>query len=333
MWNLSDKVAAHFVDPKNVGVLPDANAVGEFGELSGGDVFRLMLKVDPQTDIITAARFQAFGCGCAIAACSAVTEMVTGETVGQALRITESEISDFLGGLPAEKMYCAVLGGEVLRRALAQYRGEAPSPGDPPQNGALLCKCFGVDAGMIERAVRANRLTLPNQVTSHTKAGGACPNCFAEIEELLSRVNADMVEDGLIAPSQAYRLGTQEPRGPKPRQPQPPRPQPNADAMLKPAGIPIAGAGAGAGPDRSGRAAKPASPEKINLIRHAIDELRPHLQRDGGDCELVDVDGNTVFVKLSGNCVGCQLASVTIAGVQDRLIEKLAMPLRIMPVQ
>jgi NifU-like protein len=74
-------------------------------------------------------------------------------------------------------------------------------------------------------------------------------------------------------------------------------------------------------------------PDKLNLIKLAIEGLRPHLQRDGGDCELVDVDGNTVFVKLSGSCVGCQLASVTLSGVQDRLVEKLGMPLRVMPVQ
>lgn len=72
--------------------------------------------------------------------------------------------------------------------------------------------------------------------------------------------------------------------------------------------------------------------EKIALIEKAIDDLRPFLKRDGGDCELVDVDGNTIYVKLTGACVGCHMASVTIAGVQERLTAKLGVPLRVIPV-
>jgi len=72
--------------------------------------------------------------------------------------------------------------------------------------------------------------------------------------------------------------------------------------------------------------------EGIALIAKAIEDLRPYLQRDGGDCELVDVEGNTIYVKLKGACVGCHMASVTIAGVQGRLMEKLGVPLRVIPV-
>lgn len=72
---------------------------------------------------------------------------------------------------------------------------------------------------------------------------------------------------------------------------------------------------------------------RIELIERTIDMLRPRFQRDGGDCELVDVDGNTVFVKFTGACVGCQLASMTVAGVQMRLIEALNAPIRVVPVQ
>jgi NifU-like protein len=71
---------------------------------------------------------------------------------------------------------------------------------------------------------------------------------------------------------------------------------------------------------------------RITVIEKAIDELRPFLKRDGGDCELVDVDGNTIYVKLTGACVGCHMASVTIAGVQERLIVMLGVPLRVIPV-
>jgi NifU-like protein len=73
--------------------------------------------------------------------------------------------------------------------------------------------------------------------------------------------------------------------------------------------------------------------QKIKLIESAVEELRPYLRQDGGDCELVDVDGNSVMVKLSGACIGCQMASVTIAGVQERLVQKLGLPLRVIPVR
>ncbi|CAN1723636.1 NIF system FeS cluster assembly NifU C-terminal domain-containing protein [Hyphomicrobium sp. 1Nfss2.1] len=86
--------------------------------------------------------------------------------------------------------------------------------------------------------------------------------------------------------------------------------------------------------------ARPAEPrvmdgdslEKIALIEKAIEDIRPFLKRDGGDCELVDVEGNTIYVKLTGACVGCHMASVTIAGVQERLVAMLRVPLRVVPV-
>ena len=72
--------------------------------------------------------------------------------------------------------------------------------------------------------------------------------------------------------------------------------------------------------------------QRIRIIDNAIEELRPYLKADGGDCELVDVDGDRVLVRLSGACVGCQAASVTIGGIQDRLVAKLGSPLRVIPV-
>lgn len=319
MWELSAKAKDHVFNPKNAGVLTDADAVGEIGSIGSGDAFRLTLKIDPATEMVTAARFQAFGCGAAIAAASVVTEMVAGKTVEQARAITNADIAGFLDGLPEEKMYCAVLACEALQQALAGYCGEAPVRDD----GEPICKCFGVHKTMIERVVRINKLTSPQQVVAFTKAGASCPTCFSQIEEMLAGLNGRMAEEGLIAPAQAYRVGSGDGRSPQ-------RPRSNGGGMPKPAGFPVPGPAS-----RNGTAKTETSalPQKIALIRRAIDELRPHLQRDGGDCEFINVEGNTVFVKLTGNCVGCQLASVTIAGVQDRLVEKLGIPLRIMPVQ
>ncbi len=330
MWDYSEKVQEYFFNPKNAGVLAEANAVGEVGAISCGDALKLMMKVDPVTNIILEAKFQTFGCGSAIASSSALTELVIGKTVDEALKLTNQDIADFLGGLPPEKMHCSVMGYEALQAAVANFRGETWT--DDHEEGALICKCFGVDEGMVERAVRMNNLTTIEQVTAYTKAGGGCLTCFDALEGVLARVNADMVAEGILEPAKAYRLGSVDPLALKKK----PTPKPAAPA-------PVVSLGAIA-PVRAPEAPKaspldPAAPapaltnlQKIRLIEQAIEELRPSLRADNGDCELVDVDGSTVFVRLSGACVGCQMASVTVSGIQQRLSAKIGSAIRVVPV-
>lgn len=330
MWDYSEKVQEYFFNPKNAGVLAEANAVGEVGAISCGDALKLMMKVDPVTNIILEAKFQTFGCGSAIASSSALTELVIGKTVDEALKLTNQDIADFLGGLPPEKMHCSVMGYEALQAAVANFRGETWT--DDHEEGALICKCFGVDEGMVERAVRMNSLTTIEQVTAYTKAGGGCLTCFDALEGVLAKVNADMVAEGLLDPGKAYRLGSVDAAALKKK------PTPKAAA-------PVVSLGAIA----PKRAAQPAAPkispldpaapapaltnlQKMKLIEQAIEDLRPSLRADNGDCELVDIDGSTVYVRLSGACVGCQMASVTVSGIQARLSEKIGAPIRVVPV-
>ncbi len=322
MWDYTDKVKDHFFNPRNAGVLADANAVGEVGAIACGDALKLMLKVDPVSSVITEAKFQTFGCGSAIASSSALTEIVIGKTIEEAGRLT-NDIADYLGGLPPEKMHCSVMGYEALQAAIHQFRGEAWE--DDHEDGALICKCFGVDEGVIERAVRANKLTSPEQVTMYTKAGGGCVTCFESIEEVLAKVNAEMVEEGVLDAKAAYRIGSAEPAALKTK------PKVKAEATK-------AEGSKAAAPLVQISAAPPAKPamtnlQRMKLIEAAIEELRPFLKADGGDCELVDVEGEKVFIKLSGACVGCQMASVTISGVQEKLMQKLNAPLRVIPVK
>lgn len=322
MWDYSDKVKDYFFNPKNAGVLGEANAVGEVGAISCGDALKLMMKVDPDTEVITEAKFQTFGCGSAIASSSALTELIIGKTLQEAVTITNQDIADFLGGLPPEKMHCSVMGYEALQAAIANFRGEEWH--DDHEEGALICKCFGVDEGMIERAIRMNKLTSIEQVTDYTKAGGGCLTCFDKLEEVLAKVNGELVAEGIIAEHEAYRLGVADAAEIKAKA----KAKKDAEREVAPPTSPLTPASPLPPPSASMTNLK-----KMRLIEEAIEELRPYLRKDGGDCELIDVDGSNVMVSLTGACTGCQMASVTVSGIQERLIAKLGMPIRVIPVK
>lgn len=192
MWDYTDKVKEHFMNPRNVGDIADADAVGEVGSLACGDALKLFLKLDEAKERIVEAKFQTFGCGSAIASSSALTEMIKGKTLDEALQVTNKEIADFLGGLPEEKMHCSVMGQEALEVAIAKFRGgPVPTHGhghdhDLEQEGEIVCKCFGLTDGFLKKVIVQNRLHTAEQVTHFTKAGGACGGCIPKIKELIA---------------------------------------------------------------------------------------------------------------------------------------------------
>jgi NifU-like protein len=322
MWDYSDKVKDYFFNPKNAGVLDEANAVGEVGAISCGDALKLMLKVDPETEVIQEARFQTFGCGSAIASSSALTDIIIGKTLQEAITLTNQDIADFLGGLPPEKMHCSVMGYEALQAAIANFRGEEWH--DDHEEGALLCKCFGVDEGMVVRAIRMNKLTSIEQVTDYTKAGGGCLTCFDKLEEVLAKVNGELVAEGVLAAHEAYSIGAVDAAEIKAKA----KAKKEAEREAAPPTSPLTPASPLPPPS-----AGMTNLKKMRLIEEAIEEIRPYLKKDGGDCELIDVDGSNVLVSLTGACTGCQMASVTVSGIQERLIAKLGVPVRVVPVK
>lgn len=337
MWDYSDKVKEYFFNPRNAGPLEDANAVGEVGSLSCGDALKLMLKVNPETDIIEDARFQTFGCGSAIASSSALTELIIGKTIAEARKLTNQDIANFLDGLPPEKMHCSVMGQEALSAAVAAYTGETPEE-DDHEEGALICKCFGIDAGMIERAIRTNKLTTLEMVTFYTKAGGGCSSCREPLEDLLADVNRAMADEGLIRADESYVFGSApNPQKKKargfviPDQPpaptQPPQPSTPVQIAIPAAPAPTADVAVAEAPTPAESPAREAI-----LVARVLDELRPVFQRDGGDVELVDMEGSMILVHMTGACAGCQLASQTLGGLQKKISETLGRAVRVMPV-
>lgn len=266
MWDYTKKVKDFFLHPKNVGEVENPDAVGEVGSMICGDALRLTLKIDKETNKIIDAKFQTFGCASAIASSSVLTELIKSRTVDEALKITNQDIAEYLGGLPKEKMHCSVMGREALEAAIADYRGE----GKPVEKEEkIICKCFEVSEEKIRRVSIENRLTTVEEITNYTKAGGGCGTCIPAIEVILRDIWS-----------------------------------------IKPVC------------EMPGLSKKMTNLQRIALIQDVIEkEIRPRLQADGGDLELIDVDGCKVIVSLRAMCVECPMGGITIKGIEEKLRE------------
>jgi NifU-like protein len=183
MWFYSDKVKKIFKNPKNIGEIKNADATGEVGSMACGDVMKITLKIDKKTQKIIDAKFKTFGCASAIAASSALTEMIKNMTIENALKITNKDIANYLDGLPKEKMHCSVLGMQTLKAAIANYKNQKEK-----KNNKIICACFNVTEKTIVDAIKENNLKTPEEITNYTKAGGACGKCRPAIEKLIQKI-------------------------------------------------------------------------------------------------------------------------------------------------
>lgn len=121
----SDKVMDHFMNPRNVGVIEDADAVGEVGNMKCGDIMKMYLKIED--DVIKDVKFETFGCASAIASSSMATELIKGQPVEKAMELTNKAVAEALDGLPDYKMHCSVLAEEAIQSALEDYKKKQQS--------------------------------------------------------------------------------------------------------------------------------------------------------------------------------------------------------------
>ncbi len=257
MWDYTEKVKDHFLNPRNVGEIEDPDGAGEVGSLACGDALRLTFSLD-ENKRIKDVKFKTFGCASAIASSSALTEIIKGMTLEEAAKVTNQDIANYLGGLPLEKMHCSVMGREALEAAIAHYRGQQVTKED----FEVVCNCFGVTDREIIKAIRENDLQTVEQVTYYTKAGGGCGQCHPKIEALIEKVRKEMEKE---AP--------------------PPKPEKK----------------------------KLTNIQKIKLIEETLGrEIVPALKADGGDLDLIDIEGNKVLVALRGKCSFCPSSELTL---------------------
>jgi NifU-like protein len=258
MWEYTEKVKEHFMNPRNVGEIEHPDGFGEVGSLACGDALRLSFKLDEEKRIED-VKFKTFGCASAIASSSALTELIKGKTLEEAEKITNRDIAEYLGGLPEEKMHCSVMGREALAAAIANYRGEEHEK----EAFEIVCNCFGISDREIERAVRENDLHTVEQVTHYTKAGGGCEGCHPKIRDIIAKIWGEKEE----------------------------RPEP-----VKPA-----------------KGEKLTNIQRMRLIEETLErEIKPALRQDGGDLELIDIEGSKVIVALRGTCSFCPSADFTL---------------------
>ncbi len=304
-WEYSEKTKQLFMDAvhgkpgTHMGEIENADGLGEHGSVACGDSMRFTFSVerdseDATKDVITEARYLTFGCTSAIAASEALCTIIEQErrTPIEALQITNEDIVDFLGGLPEQKIHCSVMGAEALEAAVfnwAQKRGvNLKALGvdvheDEMDEGRIVCKCFSLTDPYIRCKVKELGLKTIPEITNAIKAGGACMACHHKPGGL-----QDILDDTW------GRAGTH----------------------VREDGDPTATDAAAEAP--------PLSAYQLGKnVEQAMDGyVRPMLQKDGGDAEIVDIKEAVVYLRLVGACAGCAGAATTLKLLVEKTLKE-----------
>ena len=315
-WEYSEKTKQLFMDAvhgkpgTHMGEIENADGLGEHGSVACGDAMRFTFRVDRDPDdatkdVITEARYLTFGCTSAIAASEALCMIIEQErrTPIEALQITNNDIVDYLDGLPEQKIHCSVMGAEALEAAVfnwAQKRGvNLKALGvdvheDEMDEGRIVCKCFSLTDPYIRRKVRELGLKTIPEITNAIKAGGACMACHHKPGGL-----QDILDD-------TWGRG---------------------NTHVRQDGDPSA-------TDTSADVSSLSSYQLGKLVEQAMDShIRPMLQKDGGDAEIVDIKESIIYMRLTGACAGCAGAATTLKLlVEKTLKEQVSEHIRVIAV-
>ncbi len=293
-WEYSEKTKKLFLDAvqgragTHLGEIENPDGLGEHGSIACGDALRFTFRVerhptDPLLDRIVEARYLTFGCTSAIASSEALCQIVEAGryTPIEALKVTNDDIVKFLEGLPEQKIHCSVMGAEALEAAVfdwAKKRGvDLKHLGlqhrqEEQEEGRIVCECFSVSEPYIRRKIRELNLRTIPEITNAIKAGGACMSCHHAPGGL-----QDLLDEARGRDDGRSSTGSGE------------KPDPGKVAP-------------GESPFRFAKRVESATSEYI----------RPLLQRDGGDIEVVDIKDKLVYCALKGACAGCAGSQQTL---------------------
>lgn len=350
-WDYNEKTKKLFIDAvhgkpgTHLGEIENPDGFGEHGSIACGDALRFSFRVekneDPLKDVIVEARYLTFGCTSAIAASEALCCIIEDRKVTpiEALKITNADIVEFLEGLPQQKIHCSVMGAEALEAAVfdwAKKRGvhlaELGIEGhtEEEDEGRVVCKCFGMTEPYIRRKIKELNLRTIPEITGAIKAGGACMSCHHApgglqdiLDDIWGKESSEKGSAKSVSPTGAgdgsksfIPLATLGSVGDaETNLPLPPPPSPLPEGV-----------------NEGGENLSPY--QKAKKIEKIIDSyIRPMIQRDGGNIEIVDIKGDLVFVNLSGACADCASATQTLKFlVENTLKTRVGETIRVVQV-
>lgn len=304
-WEYSEKTMKLFMDAvhgkpgTHLGEVEEADGIGEHGSIACGDALRFTFRVDRHPtdatlDKITEAKYLTFGCTSAIASSEALCTIIEegGYTPLDALKVTNDDIVKFLEGLPSQKIHCSVMGAEALEAAVFNWaqRREVDLEklgvhfnSDEQEEGRLVCKCFSISEPYLKRKIKELNLRTIPDITAAIKAGGACTSCHHSPGGL-----QDILDETWGREAGSVR---------------------EAPA-----------AAAGAADEDAGASLSPYQFAK--QVEQVIDVyVRPMLQRDQGDIEIVDIKDQLVYCHLKGACAGCVGAGMTLKMMVEQTLK------------
>ncbi len=316
IWDeYSDVVVDRMNNPQHQGEITEEQAaelgakliVADFGAESCGDAVRLYWAVDEKTDKIVGSKFKSFGCGTAIASSDIMTELCLGKTVDEAVKITNIDVEKAMRdnpdtpAVPPQKMHCSVMAYDVIKKAASQYKGVDM---ESFETEFIVCECARVTLDTLKDVIRINDLKTVEEITDYTKAGAFCKSCIKpggheEKDIYLVDILADVRKE-----MEEERL------------------KEAADASA------------------SGEATfdKMTIVQRIKTVDAVIDtDIRPMLQMDGGDMEIIDIKENMpfydIYIRYLGACSGCASGDTgTLYAIEAVLKQKVDENIRVLPV-